>query len=409
MPDGTREEERWRRTLALMVGLQFSMATSFSISGPFLPLFLVQLGVHPMSAVEGWAGIASSVYALPAALVSPFWGVLADRTGRKAMVVRTCFAASVINSVTGLAQNEWQLTGIQVVAGIFGGFTASAMALVGTQVPEERLGFAMGWLSTGQLVGTLIGPLLGGLLADWLHDYRAVFFVTGAGALACALGCAAFVQEHEGRVLPSEGRAREPFRRQLFALRRHGELLPLFAVVMLAQFTARGAQPIIPLFVGHLVGNAPWLATAAGAAIAVTGIAGIIASPWIGKRGDRFGYRRVLLISLAGGALFTLPQGLVTSVWAFLALRFAVGLFLGGILPAAQAWIGRSIPRERRGQIYGMTSSASFLGIVFGPLTGGFTAAHFGFGAVFVVIAALMAINLACVAFAPCSLEAAGG
>jgi DHA1 family multidrug resistance protein-like MFS transporter len=390
--------ERWQRTLWLMVGLQTAMATSFSISGPFLPLLIAELGVHPMSAVETWSGIASSIYALPAALVSPFWGVLADRTGRKAMVVRTCIAASLINGATGLAQNEWQLTGIQVVAGLFGGFTAAAMALVGTQVPEDRLGYSLGWVATGQLVGTLIGPLIGGVLADAIHDYRVVYFVTSAGALVCALGCAAFVREHEGRPALATGRSPEPFWQQLGALRAHTALLPLFTVVMLAQFTARGAQPIIPLFVQELAGNVPWIATAAGAAIALTGVAGIIGSPLLGKRGDEYGYRNVLLISLAGGALFTLPQGLATSIWVFLALRFVVGLFLGGILPSANAWIGRAFPRERRGQIYGITASASFLGIFFGPLTGGLTAAHFGFKAVFIEIGVLMLVNLVCVA-----------
>lgn len=388
----------WERTLWLMVGLQFAMALSFSVSGPFLSLLLVQLGVHPMSAVESWAGIASAIYALPAALLSPFWGVLADRTGRKAMVVRTCIAASLINGATGLAQNEWQLTGIQVVAGCFGGFTASAMALVGTQVPEERLGYSLGWLATGQLVGTLVGPLVGGLLADALHNYRSVFFVTAGGALICALGCAALVHEHDPRPLSAEGRPREPFWTQLGALQRHPVLLPLFTVVMLAQVTGRAAQPIIPLFVQHLIGDSPWLATAAGASVAITGVAGIIASPWLGKRGDQRGYRNILLISLAGAAIFTLPQGLATNIWIFLALRFAVGLFLGGILPSAQAWIGRSFPREQRGQIYGMTSSASFLGIFLGPLAAGFTAAHLGFNALFIEIGLLTLANLACVA-----------
>jgi DHA1 family multidrug resistance protein-like MFS transporter len=382
-----------------MVGLQFAMAMSFQISGPFLPLLIAQMGVHPLSAVETWAGIAGSIYALPAALLSPVWGVLADRTGRKAMVVRTCIAASLINGVTGFAQNEWQLTAIQVIAGCFGGFTAAMMALVGTQVPEDRLGYALGWVSTGQLTGTLVGPLIGGVLADALHNYRAVFFATAAGAIVCAIGCTLLVQERDGRIAAGEGRTREPIWAQLAAMRHHTALLPLFTVVMLAQLTGRAAQPIIPLFVQQLVGDAPWLGTAAGTAIALTGIAGIIGSPLLGRHGDQRGYRNVLLIALAGAALFTLPQGFVTSVWMFFVLRFVVGLFLAGILPSAQAWIGRSFPREQRGQIYGMTSSASFFGIFCGPMTAGFTAAHFGIPAVFVLIAALTFANLACVAF----------
>jgi DHA1 family multidrug resistance protein-like MFS transporter len=389
-----------------MVGLQFSMATSFSISGGFLSLLLVQLGVHPMSAVESWAGVASSIYALPAALLSPVWGYWADRTGRKAMVVRTCIAASLINATMGFAQNEWQLTGVQIVAGCFGGFTAAAMALVGTQVPEKNLGYAMGLLATGQLVGTLVGPLIGGLIADSLHNYRTVFFVTAVGAMICALGCAAFVKEHDGRPVTSEGKPREPIWNQLGALRHHPVLLPLFTVVMLAQFCGRAAQPIIPLFVQHLVGDSPWLATAAGTSMALTGVAGVIASPILGKRGDQTGYRNILLISLAGAAAFTFPQGLATNIWIFFAMRFAVGLFLGGILPSAQAWIGRSFPREQRGQIYGLTSSASFLGIFCGPLIAGFTTAHLGFNAMFVEIGLLTTANLICVAMMPRQTEA---
>ena len=50
--------------------------------------------------------------------------------------------------------------------GGFAGFNAATISLVASQVPPRRLGYSLGWLSTGQLVGTLIGPLLGGFFTD---------------------------------------------------------------------------------------------------------------------------------------------------------------------------------------------------------------------------------------------------
>jgi DHA1 family multidrug resistance protein-like MFS transporter len=161
--------------------------------------------------------------------------------------------------------------------------------------------------------------------------------------------------------------------------------------------TAQAANPAIPLFVRAMVGNVSWLATAAGATIAIVGVGGMIASPFLGRHGDRVGYRTILIVSLAGTALFTFPQAFAPNLWSLVAMRFALGLFLGGILPAANALIGRVFPRERRGRIYGITSSASYLGLASGPAIGGFVAAHFGFAAVFLVVGSLILINLACV------------
>jgi MFS transporter, DHA1 family, multidrug resistance protein len=387
----------WQRTLWLMVTVQALMAFAFSVSGPFLPLFIIQLGVTPIAKVSLWAGVVASVNFLLAAIFSPFWGGIADRTGRKAMVVRSCVAVALFTAVMGLVQNVWQLFAARASMGIFSGFSGAAIALVGTQVPEENLGFALGWMATGQLVGGLCGPLFGGVLADRLHDYRQVFFFTSAFALAATLVCLFFVREQVSTRTGGETRA--PFWGGLREIALHPQLAPMFVVVLLAQVVAFGVQPVVPLFVRELVGNAPWLATAAGLAFAVTGLGDLIASPFLGKRSDRIGYRRVLLISLCGVACFTIPQAFAAGIGAFIALRFGVGMFLGGVLPTANALIGRLFPLERRGQVYGITASATFLGMFSGPLLGGAVAARFGFAAVFLVIGALALANLAWVAF----------
>ena len=127
----------------------------------------------------------------------------------------------------------------------------------------------------------------------------------------------------------------------------------------------------------------------------MTGLADMVSSPFLGKRSDVLGYRRVLLISLFGAALFSLPQAFAHSYWVFVAERFGVGMFVGGILPTANALIARSAPPSQRGMVLGLTASASFLGNSLGPLTGGAVAAAFGLRWVFLVTAGLLLGSLA--------------
>lgn len=390
---------QWQRTLVLMVVMQATMSASFSSSAPFMPFFLVQLGVHPTSQVTIWAGLIVGVQALTVAIVSPFWGALADRIGRKAMVLRCCVATVFFYVLIAFCREPWQIFVVQAISGLFGGFAASAMTLVGTQAPEGRLGYALGWMTTGQLVGGLAGPLLGGVFVDYVHDYRLVFIVTSIGAVVSAVLTTAFVHEDFQRPAPSRERS-TPLGEQIAEIARHPTLLPLIFVLMLGQMTVFAANPVIPIYVREIVGNVPWLGTAVGSSIAIVGVAGVLASPFLGRLGDRSGYRNILIVSLIGAAAFTFPQAVTTSLWAFLALRFGVGLFTGGIMPAANALIGRVFPRERRGRIYGITSSASYLGLALGPALGGVVGARFGVPAVFVMVGILTLVNLACVLLA---------
>ena len=131
-----------------------------------------------------------------------------------------------------------------------------------------------------------------------------------------------------------------------------------------------------------------------GIAFSITGLANVVAAPFLGNKSDVIGYRRVLLIALLGATVTTLPQAFTDNYWVFTALRFAVGLFIGGILPTANALVGRLVPRAQRGTVYGISSSAMFLGNSLGPLSGGAVAAAFGLRWVFLVTGAVLLANL---------------
>jgi DHA1 family multidrug resistance protein-like MFS transporter len=382
----------WQRVLFLMMGIQFGMNMGFTVLSPVMPLFLPQLGVQSAAGVDLWAGVLSAVTPLVAAFASPLWGRVADRRGRKLMVLRSCFAIALFMGLTSLVTDVWQFVGLRTLMGAFAGFNAATISLVASQVPPRRLGYALGWLSTGQLVGTLVGPLLGGFIADLTGSYRAPFLFTAGVSVLCGFLALTLVRE---RFTPPKGGAAKATIFQSFGmLSRAPGLLPLFVVLLLAQFGVQAVQPVITLYVAQLLGPGPGLATLGGLAFSVTGVADVMASPFLGRRSDVLGYRRVLLISLAGAALASVPQAFVPNYWSFVAARFALGLFVGGILPTANALVGRLAPPGDRGTVYGITASAMFLGQSLGPLSGGAIAATLGLHWVFLVTAILLGANL---------------
>ena len=395
----------WQRTLWAMVAVQLVMSISFSILSPIMPLFLPRLGVATPEAVDIWAGVLASISSFIGIFTAPVWGHLADRYGRKLMVLRSSLGIAAFTVLMGVAQSPWQMLGFRAGMGALSGFNSAATVLVATQVPEHRLGLALGWLGTGSLVGSLVGPLIGGAVADLTGSYRMPFFFAGAVSLLAFFGTWWFVPERFTR--PAEGPQKQTLLSGLVLLRRSRGLVALIVVMLMAQFATQAVQPVVTLYVQEMLGPRADLATLGGLAFSVTGLAGVLAVPLLGRKSDVIGYRRVLLISLLGAAVFTAPQALPLGYTAFAIERFGLGLFIGGIMPATNALVARLTPSANRGAVYGMVSSANFLGNAIGPLTGGVVAASVGINWVFALTAAMLLLNLVWVWFAV--PEAEGG
>src|SRR5882672_6817455 len=206
----------WQQTLWAMVGIQFVMTMAFSMLTPIMPLFLPELGVRTVAGIDIWAGILSGITSFVAAFASPDWGRVADRHGRKLMLLRSSLAIGFFTVLMGLSLNVWQFFAARTLMGVFAGFSSAAIALVASQVPEGRLGYSLGWLSTGQLVGSLIGPNIGGMLADMTGSYRIPFYCTSATIfLSMAL---VWFTVREDIVRPPPGRAGRSTVRGLVAL-----------------------------------------------------------------------------------------------------------------------------------------------------------------------------------------------
>lgn len=157
----------WKRNLTVTWLCCFLTGAAFSLVMPFLPLYVEQLGVTGHSALNMWSGLVFSITFLFSAIASPFWGGLADRKGRKIMLLRSALGMAIVMLLTGMAQNIWQFLILRALLGLPGGFIPNANALIATQVPRHKSGWALGTLSTGGVSG--------GLLADH-YGHRPVFF-----------------------------------------------------------------------------------------------------------------------------------------------------------------------------------------------------------------------------------------
>lgn len=165
----------WQRNLKIAWIGTFFTGASFSIVMPFMALYIEELGVKG-DMVEWYAGLSVAISALASALVSPVWGRLADRYGRKPMMIRASMVMTFTMGGLALVPNVFWLLFLRTLNGLFAGYVPNATALIASQVPQNRSGYALGTLSTGLTAGVLIGPLLGGTLSE-AFGMRGTFFV----------------------------------------------------------------------------------------------------------------------------------------------------------------------------------------------------------------------------------------
>ena len=120
----------WKRNLTVTWLGCFLTGAAFSLVMPFLPLYVEQLGVTGHSALNMWSGLVFSITFLFSAVASPFWGGLADRKGRKIMLLRSALGMAIVMLLMGLAQNIWQFLILRALLGLLGGFIPNANALI---------------------------------------------------------------------------------------------------------------------------------------------------------------------------------------------------------------------------------------------------------------------------------------
>ncbi|ERN53261.1 MFS transporter [Alkalihalophilus marmarensis] len=382
----------WKRNLRILVVCQFIVMSAMTMIIPFLPLYLKELGVTNPETLSLWAGIIFGANFLTAFLFSPFWGRMADRHGRKMMILRSGFGMALVISLTGFATGPVSLLILRLLNGVISGFIPASIGLVSTNTPKEKVGYALGVLQSGTVAGAICGPLIGGVMAQ-AFSYQMVFFLTGLCILVAALGVLFFVRES---FTPVSKEQKTSTKEDFIAVTKQKPVLSLYLVIFLIQLAIMGVNPLLSLFVTELT-PAENVAFFAGLAISVMGFANMMTAPFLGKLSDKKGAHHVLIYSMLGVAMFSIPQAFVADIWQLIALRFMVGLCLGGLLPAANTLIRLHAPNGMESRTYGFSNSAMYLGTMIGPIIGGWIIANVGVRGLFLVCAAILLVNVAIV------------
>lgn len=382
----------WKRNLRILVVCQFIVMSAMTMIIPFLPLYLKELGVTNPQTLSLWAGIIFGANFLTAFLFSPFWGRMADRHGRKMMILRSGFGMALVISLTGFATGPVSLLILRLLNGVISGFIPASIGLVSTNTPKEKVGYALGVLQSGTVAGAICGPLIGGVMAQ-AFSYQMVFFLTGLCILVAALGVLFFVRES---FTPVSKEQKTSTKEDFIAVTKQKPVLSLYLVIFLIQLAIMGVNPLLSLFVTELT-PAENVAFFAGLAISVMGFANMMTAPFLGKLSDKKGAHHVLIYSMLGVAMFSIPQAFVADIWQLIALRFMVGLCLGGLLPAANTLIRLHAPNGMESRTYGFSNSAMYLGTMIGPIIGGWIIANVGVRGLFLVCAAILLVNVAIV------------
>ncbi|WP_447885965.1 multidrug efflux MFS transporter MdtG [Serratia fonticola] len=383
------EPINWQRNLFITWLGCFLTSAAFSLIMPFLPLYVEALGVTDHQSLNMWSGLVFSITFLFSAIASPFWGSLADRRGRKLMLLRSALGMGIVMVLMGMAQNIWQFLALRAVLGLLGGFIPNANALIATQVPRHRSGWALGTLSTGGVSGALIGPLIGGLLADQ-YGLRPVFFITATVLFICFLLTLFCVREQFTPVQKKD----MLHARQVFASLKSPKLiLSLFVTTMIIQIATGSIAPILTLYVRELAGNISNLAFVSGLIASVPGVAALMSAPRLGKLGDRIGPERILVFMLVISVLLLIPMAFVQTPWQLGVLRFLLGAADGALLPAVQTLLIYNCTNQVAGRIFSYNQSFRDIGNVSGPLLGAAVSASYGFRAVFCMTALVVLFN----------------
>ncbi|MBS0430643.1 MAG: MFS transporter [Proteobacteria bacterium] len=366
----------------------FTTIVAMTLLLPFLPLYVEQLGVKDHAAIVQWSGAAYGATFLTAALVAPLWGRLADLYGRKLMLIRASLGMAVAMALIGVAQDVYQLVGLRLLAGFLGGYASGSMLLVATQTPKARSGWALGTMSSAIMAGNLVGPLVGGALPP-LIGIRATFFAAGAVIFVAFLATTFLIREAP-RPRDAKGK---PMGAGWAAIPDKAPVTAMFVTGMLLMLANMSIEPIITVYVATLVRDAAQVTLVAGVVMSAAALGSILSAARLGKLADRIGHWNVIVACLAVSALLLVPQAFVTAGWQLVALRFLMGLSLGGLLPCIAAVIRHHVPENAAGQMLGWSVSAQYVGQVAGPLMGGYVGGHIGMRAVFLGTCVLMAIG----------------
>ena len=383
----------WKRNLYAVWFGQILSLMGFGFVLPFLPFYIQDLGVTDPKELRYWVGLISAVPGLSMGIMAPVWGYLADRYGRKLMVLRSLFGGMIIMFAMSRAGSVQAIFTLRVIQGLVTGSIAAAATLVAAGTPKDRLSYALGFLSSSTFIGYALGPFLGGLAAE-LFGYRTSFAVGSGILLAAFVIVMAAVKEIRTPEAPKDvtqaGDADKPFG-ILDSLKP--PFIFLLLIIFLLRFSRSLPYPFIPIRVQEIRGTIEGSSAAVGFLSAAIGAVTAVSGLTLTRLGDRYNKIRIVSVFLAAAFVLSTPLFFTRGILSFSAVYIAISFSLGGVEPIIQSYLSGITPPGKRGVVFGVQTTVSSLGWFLAPLVGSWMSIAFSVSHVFLGFSASLLLS----------------
>jgi len=356
-----------------MCGFTFTVFLSLFQLLPTAPFRILDLGGSTVA-----AGLFLGLLTYASALSAPFTGALADRFGRRRMLLVSSLAITGFSLAYAFTSSWRLLIGLVFFHGLFwsGLLSASAAYMTGL-IPNERRAEGIGYWGMATVLATAFAPALG--LAVYALSWKAL--CASVGVLNLAMAAIAWNLEPD----PPHHAAKGPFfSRDLVEWRVLAPSLALF----LCSFGYGGVTSFVAMWT-EKNGLAP-----KGLFFTVFSLTVLVLRPFLGRYADRTGPRRVLipLLGLTALSFALLAVATTRPLLALAAVLFGAGF--GNVYPVYAAHVTRHVLPERRGAAFGAILTAFDVGIGTGSIALGGIIQRFGFAAAYLTAAVLAALSV---------------
>lgn len=377
----------WKKNLLLISLSQFLAMVGMSAVVPFMPLYVVELGVKDLQIAKLWSGLVFAGPYFLSIITVPIWGYLGDKFGKKLMILRAVFGLSIAVFLMGYAQNVYQLFGLRVFQGAVSGVIAAALAFTASNTPQEHSGYAIGILQSSQSAGNILGPFIGGLISDFIGIRFTFIFVA---LLILISGILVLIFVNEKKLIFSNLINNNNFFDNLKIIINNKFLIYLMVLLILAQAGIQFTNPIFPFFVSSLGAPKNLISTITGLLIGIIGLMSVLFAPYWGRRNDRKDFRKTLFVSsLIIGTSSILHIFVPNYLW-LIPLRVIIGIFFAAIIPTLYSTINKNSSPDNKGSIMGFASSANLLGSLFAFVFCGIISSKFGLNITFIIAGLLL-------------------